>query len=175
MNSYTRNKCFQFSLLTLLGAIIVCAIGTKYWIDLSRSLVVHQMPRPYSGEASFQKTSKQFTQDCENSVGVSYQHPSIMDWRRQLNGAHVQVHVDRNGTLQTIVDTGFADTKAVHANIGSVQKSIQSVLMLSAPRTVLLTSDTDGWRDLRVKKDLVESLFDPSVSVYMIHVDKDRR
>ena len=142
---------------TMLSAILVVAYD--WW---NTELEIVELPRPNSGVFTANDANRLRPQYLAQAVGIRSGHQLIQNWKNPYIGFHV--HLGRNGTV-TVTDS-FGTTSTGQKSLEDACEFMYSMLD-GNPGGVLITSDTDGWEQ-QSELDLVDSLFEPAVQIFIV-------
>ena len=129
-------------------------------MHLNKKYIVYEVPKPNAWRYTTARTNASLAETLERSTRIGYEHELIRQWSVP---ASVRVHVHRDGAIRTT-----DSFKNELFGLPAVQKSIDGVIRIGNPVSVLLTSDTDGWGDLKQKQDVLKVLTKPHIVIYMV-------
>ena len=87
----------------------------------------------------------------------------VTEWKSPTQG--IRIHITADETVE-IVDYLGRDL----AGLDSINAALDSTMTYGNERSVLLTSETDGW-DSPTKRAVINLLFQPSVQIYLVGND----
>ena len=141
----------------MLSAISVVAY--RWW---NTELEIAELPRPNSGTFTTSEASRLRPEYLSQAVGIQHDHGLIQNWKNPYFG--FRVHLSKNGTI-TVTDQ-FGTTSTGQKSLDDARELMYSMLR-GNPGGVLITSDTDGW-GRRAELDLVDSLFEPAIQIFIV-------
>jgi len=126
-------------------------------IEESRKSVRTIIPVP---DQNSEDAAAQFFQFIERSIPVKNDDPLITEWESPTQG--IRIHLTAENKILIVDFFGQNLT-----GLGSIQDAIESTIAFGNQKSVLLTSETQGWKS-PIKKKVVEIIFQPHVQVYLV-------
>ena len=125
--------------------------------------VIFAVPRPNSGKFSTDKATALMPEFFKRSTTTAKTDPLVTEWKSPTQG--IRIHVTADDTVE-IVDYLGRDL----VGLDSIDAALDSTMTNGNERSVLLTSDTEGWAS-PTKKAVIDALFQPSVQIYLVGND----
>lgn len=126
-------------------------------IDLPSVIAV---PRPNSGNYSTEEARALLPRFLGRSIPVPKTAAVVTEWKSPTQGIRIHVTEDDDVEIVDYLGRNLTGTDSIDA-------ALDSTMTRGNERSVLLTSETDGW-ETPTKKSVVEILFQPSVQIYLI-------
>lgn len=124
---------------------------------------IFAVPRPNSGTFSTDEATTLMPEFFRRSMATLKTDAIVTEWKSPTQG--IRIHITADETVE-IVDYLGRDL----AGLDSINAALDSTMTYGNERSVLLTSETDGW-DSPTKRAVINLLFQPSVQIYLVGND----
>ena len=125
--------------------------------------VIFAVPRPNSGKFSTEDATALMPEFFQRSSATAKSDSIVTEWKSPTQG--IRIHIAADDTVE-IVDYLGHDL----VGLDSIDAALDSAMTAGNERSVLLTSETDGW-DSPTRKAVIDALFQPSVQIYLVGND----
>jgi len=105
-------------------------------------------------------------QFLQRSMPIEKTDTIVTHWKSPTQG--IRIHITKDDNVEIIDYLGQNLTGA-----DSITAALDSTMTKGNERSVLLTSETAGWKS-PTRKSVIEILFQPSVQIYLVGKDDQR-